>query len=720
MALEEVSFSDDYKNMKRNNEMKKILLIITAIFVMNAFVACSEPKGNISSANTENISDAASETLEHSFVSENTEDSSGTVSVAESEYIDESDVVAAPENVLYYEGLYEIPVWNYPDVSHGSMIDDFDLGHNGLCELILSGEANEEAYYYVGLNFVSENFTDDTEKNSEYINAELKKVDFVEDTKSPLNEKAVETVLSFEGTEEYEQVCYDHVKKLMPNIKFMRYSYEKLLCFRFNAVGYITVEGLQKLTENFGIYVTWLPAPGNEEVWLSPLVYDHDKEINLELENKYNDTNISHEENGAQPAGIPENVEYYNGKQYGISVAYGTIEHEFMDLFEQPLKEDAYYYVGLSLDTSKCEYKPEDMSYGEYLNNKLASVGFIEDSESPFRWEYHNANFLDKDGLLDPDTVIQRLYDYAKLVLKDSDFNAYSYNALTVVIFSEVGYLTPDAMRAIRDEVDIIWLPAPDNSEVWMASLRKLFDKYTILWNEAEDSLYNGAESGSPEGLTEVNSEGLFEAMAETSYGKGYESSNWYCVAFNNYDEEFDLDNYLEIRHFIDYPEYKAELESKGFVYDKVGYVKDIYLNDLLEKNPDVEYTWLPYYAPAPKAVDEANIVWYDSEYVPYSTISDECYSDGLIEQLRLDSSEEKWYCIGFNIQYPKHLSPHFETVDQLKKYLALMGASECKASPSAPAEFDATVLITGSDLLELIREGAFLEYTWLSEYDYK
>lgn len=247
----------------------KAALILCVVMCLSVFVSCT---------NAEDLSSAVNNT-ESSYLTESeVEISKNEVSKESSEDSSESEkTVVIPENALYFTGTYYFPHYDGSVLRFSPGLNEWHssgIYGNSLTEIIENGSGDDNNYYYVGIQLVDENITDDEVLESKNENM-LKKVGFIPTDEPYLNIAYLDQLDINSITEE---TLADYAQNLMPNVDLSQYEIQEeygyvwLLDFYYHYTGYITLDGIKALVDNYdGVVITWLPAPDDRARFLTYL-----------------------------------------------------------------------------------------------------------------------------------------------------------------------------------------------------------------------------------------------------------------------------------------------------------------------------------------------------------------------------------------------------------------------------------------------------------------
>lgn len=253
----------------------KIALLLCFMIILSCLVSCEN------SPETSNISDVNSSANQSDAISQSSEEDSST---EESQEI----ISEIPETILYFTGEYLSPDWMIVPPSNKGLNEPlnepFGVGLKAYLRENQDTLDKSNTYFYVGITLADENITDEEELSAKNERM-LKQVGFIP-TDEPYFKKSyvygmfpeeVWTMTSEElkaiHDEVIQPIYIEHAKNLVPGMDVSEYyDCGMLTKFCFDQTGYITIDGLTELVDNYtGVAVTWLPAPDDRERLLTYL-----------------------------------------------------------------------------------------------------------------------------------------------------------------------------------------------------------------------------------------------------------------------------------------------------------------------------------------------------------------------------------------------------------------------------------------------------------------
>lgn len=239
----------------------KIALILCIVMIISCLASCQKAP-EITDDSIIDSSAPQSETI--------SQETSGDSSEAD-------ETPAIPEKVAYFKGQYDYYSWS-PGIVGNERYSSEIVGQSITHLLLEHGPSLDKTnvYYYIGFNF----FTGSEEKikNKDEI---FEAVGFIPTDDKYLHidyhDEVLNTLyLDFSDEEvrkEYEDIFREHAQNLAPDAdlsKYKEFTRLHVLCYHFT--GYITLDGLEKLQNDYGkIEFTWLPAPDDRERLLNDL-----------------------------------------------------------------------------------------------------------------------------------------------------------------------------------------------------------------------------------------------------------------------------------------------------------------------------------------------------------------------------------------------------------------------------------------------------------------
>lgn len=245
----------------------KIALILCIVMIISCLASCQKAP-EITDGSMIDSSASQSEVLSQETSDDNSED----------------ETPAIPENALYFTGSYYFPYYDGHVLSRQEGLNEwhsYGIYGSSITEIIENNSNVANSYYYLGVSFYDRNTTDKNElqaKNEKM----LKQVGFVPTDEPYLkNDYVLEFISS--SSEIAPEAYEEHAQNLMPDVDLSAYQFPEgygfgyLTDFRFDYTGYITLEGLEQLVDNYTmVFITWLPAPDNRERFLT---YIHGRKI---------------------------------------------------------------------------------------------------------------------------------------------------------------------------------------------------------------------------------------------------------------------------------------------------------------------------------------------------------------------------------------------------------------------------------------------------------
>ncbi|MBE6692354.1 MAG: hypothetical protein E7586_03350 [Ruminococcaceae bacterium] len=261
----------------------RIALILCIVMCFSALVSCKgtgDSSSNISSEiSSSSVAESETESLESSV--ESSEESS-----------EPETTPAIPEKVAYFTGKYQYYTWEPQVLEHsGGGINEWyscEITGQGISHLLFDHEPSLDktnVYYYVGITFFTTDVSDEglniLENKLSQKDEILESVGFIPVDDKYLQIKYHAEVLDYsnidiwseEFKDEFEDKFREHAQNLAPDADISKYAdFKRLYKLRYDATGYITLDGLEKLGEEYGeIGYTWLPAPDDRERLLNCL-----------------------------------------------------------------------------------------------------------------------------------------------------------------------------------------------------------------------------------------------------------------------------------------------------------------------------------------------------------------------------------------------------------------------------------------------------------------
>ena len=247
--------------------MKSKIALIFCLIVLISCIASCQKATEITDGDTIDSSAIQSEASSQETSNDNSE---------------ADETPAIPEDAQYFQHIYYFPHHDGMVYSYTGLVELYacdDLNISNILKQQNDADKRDDRYYYVGIRLFDRNITDEDELTTKN-ETMIKQVGFIPTDEPYLNKDYVWDLyysLENEPLSVQEAAWRNHLQNLVPNADLSQYDpiteqyyYSYYVDFAFDYTGYITLDGLKELKENYtGVQYVWLPAPDDRERYLT-------------------------------------------------------------------------------------------------------------------------------------------------------------------------------------------------------------------------------------------------------------------------------------------------------------------------------------------------------------------------------------------------------------------------------------------------------------------